>query len=168
MLVSLAVWVLEETGLQLDLGVGSACRVLGSGVFDVLFHFLLLVALPAWHLRGSTHLAKALSFWTTWLVQAQSSLSWTVHTATGGSMTAHMPRMWGSDAPLKPTRSLKALLVPCSASSSGGCGEWLTVPSLLEIKAGARGLLACGLLHGGGCLWGRDSSGLPAMIMYLL
>ncbi|XP_073208968.1 neurotrypsin-like isoform X3 [Lepidochelys kempii] len=79
------------------------------------------VALPAWHLRGSTHLAKALSFWTTWLVQAQSSLSWTVHTATGGSMTARMPRMWGSDAPLKPTRSLKALLLSVQVPSLTRC-----------------------------------------------
>lgn len=88
-----------------------------------------MVLLP-WPLKGTMLLAKALSYWTMWLVWGQSCPSWTVPTATGGSMTAHTLRMWESAVPWKATQSWMAAWVTRLASCPGRWGSvtWWPVP----------------------------------------
>lgn len=69
-----------------------------------------MVLLP-WPLKETTVLAKASSYWMMWHVQGQSCLSWIVPTATGGSMTAPMLRIWESAVPQKATQSWMAAWV---------------------------------------------------------
>lgn len=66
-----------------------------------------MVLLP-WPLKETMLLAKASFYWMMWHVWGQSCFSWTVPTATGGSMTAPMLRIWESAVPQKATWSWMA------------------------------------------------------------
>lgn len=88
-----------------------------------MFCFLPLVVLLPWPLKGTMLLAKASFYWMMWLVWGQSCPSWTVPTATGGSMTAHTLRMWESAAPPRATQSWMAAWVTHLASCPGQWGS---------------------------------------------
>lgn len=88
-----------------------------------MFCFLFLVVLLLWPLKGTMLLAKAWFYWMMWLVREQSCPSWTVATATGVSMTAHMLRMWESGVHPRATQSWMAAWVTCLASHPGQWGS---------------------------------------------
>jgi len=73
-----------------------------------MFCFFPLVVLLPWPLKRTMLLAKALSCWMMWLVWAQSSPSWTVPIAIGGSTTAHTLRTWEFTVLQRATQSLAA------------------------------------------------------------
>lgn len=106
----------------MGLSLGSSVRFMSFNGSDM-FSFLPLVDLLPWPLKGTMLLAKALSYWMMWFVWGQSCPSWTVPTATGGSMTAHTPRMWESAVPQRATQSWMAVWVTFLASCLGQWGS---------------------------------------------
>lgn len=101
-------------------------------------------------------LAKASFYWMMWHVWAQSCLSWTVPTATGGSMTAPMLRIWESAVPQKATWSWIAPWVTHLALAlKWGSSTFWSVP--LEALADV-GIFLCSF-NKGCAFWGGMSPG---------
>lgn len=115
-------WALQGS-FPLSLSLGPSVGLMSFNESDVTFCFLPLVVLLPWPLKGTMLLAKALSYWMMWLVQGQSCPSWTVPTATGGSMTAHTPKMWESAVPRRATQSWMAAWVTHLAPCPGRWGS---------------------------------------------
>lgn len=115
------------------------------------------MVLLSWPLKGIMLLAKASSYWMMWHVWGQSCPSWTVPTATGGSMTAPMLRIWESAVPQKATRSWMAVWVTHLALALNN-GE-VSPSGLFPWKLWQMWEFSLGCFNKGSAFWGGMSPG---------